>query len=551
MLASLRRIYLYLVASIALLFTGYVVQFAVYAILHNLGFSDYPGANSNSFDPNVLKQALTLLATDVVVIVPVGLLHWSFIRREMRGDPATRSGVVRSLFLALLTIYVGLTVTYSFISVAANLGARAYQFAIAGSLASAIAWTLVLAVLLTEWRASRDLSQDGRIISNVFGYIGQWILTITLIVIGIIFVQQIVQEVIRPLPLCDFNDFGNQPFPCVNSTSPTILSYGLMLVVALISLAGFITWARTDHGSGLRRASEVVLLLITVGVAMWGIGNGANLLMALILKQPNVYLPDSLASNTDTATFPFLGPLLTGGAILIFLLVRTWNTASEDETHPQLPKQLALAALSIPLAFTFLIGISVLLGTAFIATYSRVEPSTWATGFGIAMSGAAWLGLWPVLARMSNPSGTGPTWPRRIYELILLAGTVLGTAIGLAVTLYLVFSKIIGASADASGDATRGFLAGTIVFGIAAAYYIWVVRRDSIILRQQAAAVATATPSATQATPNNAGLVGAPMVSSAQPTTTSLEAILTSVATGTLTVAQAASELRRNYGIMG
>src|SRR5271165_3618349 len=119
MLSTLRRVYLYGMTTIALLFTTGVLDSLVYTLLRQGGLVDYIGegpALSNS-----VTQALILLLVDLVVVVPIGVLHWFFIQRDAKAEPQARNGMVRVIFLTLLTIGYGLTVVFALIVTFNNL----------------------------------------------------------------------------------------------------------------------------------------------------------------------------------------------------------------------------------------------------------------------------------------------------------------------------------------------------------------------------------------------------------------------------------------------
>ena len=149
--------------------------------------------------------------------------------------------------------------------------------------------------------------------------------------------------------------------------------------------------------------------------------------------------------------------------------------------------------------------------------------------------------MWPVLARMSNPHGTGPAVPRRAYVFIVLAGTVLGTVISLVVGLFTIVTSVTGAPVDFTGDSTTIALTIALVLGVTAAYYLFVLQRDQHVLHTHPV-TATVAPSATLEGDTAAS---APSVATSVRT---LESVLAQVATRELSVAEAASLLREQFG---
>ncbi len=137
---------------------------------------------------------------------------------------------------------------------------------------------------------------------------------------------------------------------------------------------------------------------------------------------------------------------------------------------------------------------------------------------------------------MSDPHGKGPAVPRRVYEIILLGGTLLGAIISLAVALYFLITSAINATADPSGAAETSAFSAALVLGAVAGYYYFVFQRDQRILRLRAP-TATSPASAPAEAGSDASLVPA-----------TLEEVLQQVATSKLAVPQAAQILRERFG---
>src|SRR5579875_2058986 len=107
MLTSLRRIYFYIIAAGALLFIAGALQNFIYQLLVQAGVRDYA---FNSPTPQAFSQSVAFLLVALAIVAPVGALHWWFIRRDAQEDPEALRGVVREIFLDLLTLSIGTTV---------------------------------------------------------------------------------------------------------------------------------------------------------------------------------------------------------------------------------------------------------------------------------------------------------------------------------------------------------------------------------------------------------------------------------------------------------
>lgn len=532
MLASLRRAYLYVVTAGAFLFTLGVLQNFLHALLRRGGLEDYLGQGAPAGSD--FTQALTLALADLIVVL-VGAVHWYFIWRELRAEPALRGGAIRAVFVAGLLAVTGLVTTFSAASVVGGLASpdpNQHGF-VAVPLAGTIAWGLGLALIVLERQATVLTGDDARLLANIFAYIPQWVLLIAAIVFGVQFVQSWLQDAIAPLPACGP---GNVAFTC--GYSATLASL-LQAVVALAGLGGFAFLTRHDANTPTRLISDSITVLIGLITTLVGVIIGAQLVLYLAKGAPDVLWPQSLLSNQVANypqmgsqqylwLFPFVGPLLAGALTLGGYVGRAIvRTGAAELAFRRVSRQVMIIVAALPLAAVFITGGATLLGDALVAVRGHaVTLDDWVIAWSLLIGGAAWAALWPLLAAMSNPSGAGPSVPRRVYELILLAATVVVGVISLAVGIYVVLSGVLGSSADLSGDAAARAFGVALATGAVAGYYVFVVQRDNRLLRQHA--------------PAPAPVPAAPAGGEA-PT---LERVLDDVAAGRLPVIAAAGYLR-------
>lgn len=160
MRATLWRIYLYLVASAALVFVTYAIQQFIGAVLvlnlvfpHPYWLDPFPS----------IHRASALLAIALVVVAPVGGLHWWLIRREEQTTPSARSNGTRIYIFGVLSlggIAVGVAAGASFIqSLTAPLSpgeVRLIPFSVV-ALATLIAALIGLGTLLVLFRWTRPV----------------------------------------------------------------------------------------------------------------------------------------------------------------------------------------------------------------------------------------------------------------------------------------------------------------------------------------------------------------------------------------------------------
>jgi hypothetical protein len=528
MLASLRRIYLYAVASAALLFLVGVLQNFLFQVSASAGarIYDYESASGADF-----SRALAFLLVALAIVLPVGVLHWWFIRRDAVSDLAARAGIVRVLFIDLLTILLGTVTVASAASLAyavayntnANSDYYGYAPSVAGPLAATLAWGAALVLVVLERRATPPLTGTPRTLSLVLGYLTQIGLLIALITVGARAVQAVLEDNIQALPRCGPGSFGDG---CQYAPSVLPIGWVVQAVVLFAGLLGFTLWTRRDGGSVLRLLADSAFIIIATTAAITGLDIAVDLLLNLATNH-GATLPLSLVSNAQGPSYPFAGPLVLGGGALAFYFIRAWRTPAQG-AHPQAARQVAVVGVALPLAFAFLYGIAFLLADLFRALQGAgglgSDPlAPWA----LIIAGAGWLALWPTLARMSDPRGNGPLVPRRAYVYILFASSVVAGVIALAVGVYSLVTGAIGAPADPDGQGSATAFAIFLVSAATAGYYLFVLTRDNRVLRAHAPAPVAAVPA---------------------PATPDLESVLQSLTTGQLTVPQAAAILREQFG---
>ncbi len=533
MLASLRRLYFYVIAASALIFITVVLQNFLYQWAVQLGIRDHPYSVVN---PQAYSQSLAFLVVALIIVLPVGGLHWWFIRRDAREDPAALGGVVRELFLDVFTILMGTvamiaTVWLAFVYFATTPSYGFFAPGTASLLSVALAWGLALGALVLERRATPDLTGAPRGISMVLGYLTQLCILLGLISLGAQMVQEIFDHYLIAYPSCaTLTQFGNGPCQ-YERTSVNGAIIGTLIELA--GLAGFMVWTQRDTSTIYRRLADAAFVLTATIATLMGLYQLFLLLLNFILSK-SVALPAAIVDTSDYTVPHFaLGSLVPGALALGFFLLRASATHA-TEGHARQAFQVALVAAAVPLAANFLSGVTAILYD--LVQHLRGYFFNPLPAWSLLLTGLAWVGLWPVLARMSDPRGAGPAAPRRAYVIILLGGTVLGSVIGLAVGLYDVITNVIGVAVDTTGEGTTNSLITALVLGVAAGYFFFVLQRDQKTLREQA--VPTTQPAASAASETTGTPTPAP----------TLESVLQQLADGQLTVAQTLSILREQFG---
>ncbi len=541
MLATLRRIYYAIIIAGAVIFTTWILGNLTHEFFLRLGLVDFPGQalQYSTPDPANLTRALTFLIVDLVVVVPVGALHWWLFRRDMAQDPAVRTGPVRQAFLSFLLAGYGLLIVFALMGTVSGIGNEsAVQEAIAIPLAVAVAGILTLAALLAERFSVREpVSEEVAIVQSVFGYLGQWVLTITLLVNIEQLIQSSLQAAILPLQNCAL-----QMGPSGQCTLlPAVPGAVLTTIVSLVGLGLYYRWTRGQQNQGLLLADTIIVTAIaTITLTIFLViaarfatdlltANVQTIFPGSLLSTPPI-IPSRLGYSADSYnTYPFVGPVLAGAAILAVSLVRQWRRPLPAGIAG---RQLALVTLTLPFMIVFFIGAADFLGQSFLSLAGRaVSTDSWNGAYMFVLGGAPWFWLWPMFARLSNPHNSSLALPRRVYVLISVILGLGAAVISLAIGLYITLANVLNISVDSTGDSARIAFGVTLATGAGAAYFLALLVRDSHILHQQ------------EGTPPQGGGSVVPAPPSEVPT---LERVLSDLVVGALTVEQAAWYLRQH-----
>lgn len=564
MLTNLRRLYLYLVATAALSFTTFAVEQFLQSLLDHYTLDPrlYPAVGIST-----VSQSVVLLAVAIVVAVPVGGLHWWFIRREGATDPTARGNGVRAFFVNYVLIgYISAAVGFGIAFVnslgetyqiyqqgGTSVGIPGYNTAALAMLVTALLGT---AALLAERRWTRNESPAAQSVSAVLFALAQigWLIAALFGLSN--FLQAVLDRVISAYPTCDFNSgygvYGTQTGMCQPMGAD--LRYAVTnLIGFILGLTLFLWLARTLRGNLFQQIGAALLAFTAVIFAIVGITRLVFLLMTLIAGTPGNQ-PQGFASGlVDTyvngsaynysgpfVIQPFLASLLAGllgvAVVWVWFSGRTLGVARASRGGA-----LVLFGLEFPLAWCFVVGLAGVLQYPFVHLLGQTTTSGDRAHFysylGLLVVGVAWPALTYALHRASrgdaaDTSGARGVW--RIYLVLITSFSTITALIGTAVAVYVLFSSIAGS--PISGGTAFGSMAATLALvsvctGVAHAL-LW--REDN-----RAQAVAQAQQPVTTAP--------APSTPGADETT--LEAVLAQVAAGSLSVTEASQTLRSRYHI--
>ncbi len=542
MVHTLKRIYLYTAAAFALLFTAGVAIYLLDTLLNLAGLRPYYVNFDGSIDPSfappppdsqqVAQSVVLFLVTAVLVGGLFGGGHYWLIRRDARGEPGADAGPTRHIFLNGLLALAALVAVPAGLTVLSEIDRTPGYHDLAISLSYALVAGLVFAFILLERRRVRPAGRAAPIIRQI----QEDGMQAVLLVIASIFFFMAVAAVIR---WALANGSVVQP-TCTFSNSPAEVTFGACaslpllspVLAALFAVAswGFYIWlAAWSRGAVLQRIVWYGALGYGLVWLLYGITQAVYTALAPLFGDAEAW------QEALNSSLPFVGSLLTG--VLITLPYALWIRRMAARMLP-LQEAIQQGLVAIPAALSagfFLAGVILLLGglvERVVPAGSPPDADGWATAVGALVAGAMYPLFWLRLRRMSDPAQEGPTIPRRVYVLALLAGTAIGALIAAVFMVYQIAASLLSLG-SADPHLARVSAVILLVLGATALYHLWQLRADLRASHARAAAQPTPAPAA-------AGASQEPVIQAAE----TLEAILQEVAAGRLDPPSAAARIR-------
>ncbi|HLV97399.1 MAG TPA: hypothetical protein VKT82_01870 [Ktedonobacterales bacterium] len=543
MVQTLKRVYLYTAATFALLFTASITIILLNTLLNQAGmlpyYVDYDGTvNTEGIAPNS-QQVTQVVILFIITVVLVGLLfgggHYWLIRRDAHSDPNADGGVVRHLFLnALLALaaLVGVPTTLAFLG---GIDETEGSHDPALGLSFALVSGLVFLYIYLERRRADPIGRAAPIIRQIQEDAVQGILLI--IASGVVFsgITSIIHSALVnanavPSPQCEqFSGGGPTSIPC---PPLPLLSPILTSLAAIAAWGGYVWLAAWSRGAVLLRVLWYAALGYGLIWLLYGVAQGVYTAVAPLFGDSTAW-QDELNSS-----LPFIGQLLVGLLITVPYALWLQRLAARE---PRLRAAVQQGLLAIPSALSaafFLAGIILLV----MGLVERVVPAGnppdangWATAVGVLVAGVLYPYFWLRLWRVSDPAQSGPTIPRRIYVLVVLAGSAIGALIAAVFMVYQIVASALSLT-SANPQLARQSAVIFVVLGAMALYHLWQLRADLRVIHARTPA-APPVPTAAEA----ATLPGQPAAPSDAET---LEAILQRVYVGALDPASAAARIR-------
>lgn len=551
MVHTLKRVYLYTAATFALLFTAGVTVALLDTLLQLAGFVPYVVSYDGTIERSLITPSSQDVAQSVVLFLVTAVLvgglfgggHYWLIRRDARSDPGADGGVVRHVFLNGLLALAALIGVPTGLITLSNIDQTPGEHDIAISLAFTLVAGLVFLYILLERRRVNPAGRAAPIIRQIQEDVVQGILLI--IASGVLF--STITSLTRWV-LVNTNVIGNPG--CINFLvepeqiycPPLPLLSPILMALLAIGAWGLYVWlAAWSQGAVLQRIVWYAALGYGLIWLLYGVAQAVYTAVAPLFGDSNAW-QESLISS-----LPFVGELLTGALIA---LPYAWWIRRMAARMPQRQEAIGQGVVAIPAALSagfFLAGLILVLGGLVERVVPAGQPPDadgWATALGVLVAGLLYPFLWRRLRRMSDPAQGGPTIPRRVYVLVLLAATAIGALIAAVFMVYQLVASVLGL-ASASALLARQSAVVLLVLGATALYHLWQLRADLRASHARAAA-AQSTPAPATA------VLGAPQEPGAlaeQAETTpalpeTLEAILQRVYAGTLDPPGAAARIR-------
>lgn len=539
MVQTFKRIYLYTAASFALLFTAVVTRNLLKDLFQLAGLGpNYPAEFGISSTPDsaIIKQdVLFFIIVFLVIGLGFGGVHYRLIRRDARADPGALGGGTRHFFVNILMAASALIAVSYALTVLGRVGETdSCCFNNADDLAWSVVFALVFLYMEWERRQAQPVGRAATLMRQIHENVLQGILLILASAFVFYALTETVQYVLvqSGALAVDCGSIGSFGL----CETPVILGPALDALFAVAAWGLYVWLGFWDQRSVLRWILRFVIYAYGIGWLLVGIESLVQTLMESALGVENAW---QLAQRDG---LPFLGELVTGALIAVpyFFWIRRVSAASAGSRQASGQGLLAVpAGLSAGL---FLAGLAMALSglvEQLLPGGSPLSSEGWAVSWALLVAGLGYIPLWVLLRRISDPTQGGPVVPRRVYVLVLLAGTAIA-AVGLAVTSiyqFLAVSLGIGRTDDLLA---RQALVAAVVVGATALYHLWQLRADLRVLhaRQAAAQPAPVSGALEVSAP---ALAAAPLPNGASET---LESILGEVAAGALEPATAAARIR-------
>ncbi len=538
MARNLYRFYLYLV-YIGML--GFAADGIGMLLRLLLAFTPLRGGSPGPTHSDVV-QATIFAVVSLVIAVPLWVLHYWLIRRDMRADSAAGSGGVRSFFLNFAEAISLLSGVFTGAFVISSLG-QPYSADVTGGTAYTIVSLAFFALLDWERRRSQAAPGSAIVFQRIHFYGAQAILLIGLTFSWFNTVGQILDSTVPP---------GS------NGTHPNLLSLVASTLWIILFWLAYGLLSRRDTYSRLRQVLHYLSFAYGVGIALTGV----NFLLQLALQ--TLFKVSVLPTYSPSALYSFVSPLTLG--IIIVAVYSFWLSISARGLQAQqtLPFFIGEVIVTAFLAVSFWFGCGFLLysGLEHFASPSAADLPNLVISLSSIITGIAYI---PISLHLSRQHAlTKAVGPRRALVFSLLGGGIL-VSVGSAITLlYMLLTSLLGAALFTGWQhVARGAGAALVVGLLIVGIYIWTATREHLFgahktipaVEAKEVTVPASTPAAEEPTtasftpPASKPLLEETDTSPAAPVTISIEDVLDELQAGKITRDEAAARIRELMGV--
>jgi hypothetical protein len=521
MARNLYRFYLYAVCIALLIFAAVGLGRLLQPLL---ALTALRGAGSSPPTSADIVQALVFFGVSWLIAGTLGGLHYWLLRRDMQSDPPAEGSAIRSFFLNIVELIAAPLAIGLMSFVLQSLG---QVYGGDATVPAAIALATLALVAVLEWERQRSQAAPGAamIFQRLHVYGVQLILLLLLTSSWLSTVRLLIDDLL----------FAGQgglatggPPACGGFTAcqgPNLLSYVAATLWITLFWIGYGLLARNDTPSLLRQVLHYASLAFGVGIGLYGIERGVELLLRAWLG-----IPASLSDVVGfSASYDFVSPitlgLLTVGVYGMWLRLAARRQPEGPVTTFLIGEAITTALFAV--VFWWGVGFVVLNVLESLAARS-VGLLDWAGAGALAISGASYILLDLYLLRSSTRTPTVGAAPRRGFVFALLGGGILDGAIGAAVALYAWGTSLLGSPLSDWPHVARVGVAALVVGAVLVGIYLWRAQREHLFrgLAKR---------------PAPAALIGTP-VPVAKPST--IEGILDELLAGKITRDEAAAQLR-------
>ncbi|HEY1390837.1 MAG TPA: DUF5671 domain-containing protein [Ktedonobacterales bacterium] len=498
------RIYLYVV-SLALVVFAAVGLGALLDVL--LAFTPLRGAQHAIPSSAELTQQLVFALVAWVVAVPLGILHYRLIRRDIARYPKAGSGALRAFFLNLGEAVA--TVLVVFVGVGAFSMLAEQQPGMTPDTASAFSTALSALAVAALLHLERARSHVAPGLATTFQRLHLYGAPLGILLLGLAGAWDSAMKATLDAVLVAANLYNPlDPRACaLYSKGPiegvcSLPNAGPLWLAALVPLgaiAYYALQARMDSRSLLRLVAHLGSFGVGIAFALVGMDRALELGLRALYGIPVRW---SEVAHPWDAPYNFVSPLTFGAVVL--LIYGLWLRA--ETTHLALGGSRVGACMEAVAGVLFAVPLFWGLGRALDAVFeswagvpaAALKPE-WAAALALMVTG---LGAIAVHVRLhaAAASDTGARIPWQASVLALLAGGIVTAAVGLAVALYAVGTALLGAPLTDWEQTARAGAAALLVGALLTAVYGAIALRGRFIEPLVAGiSAATSAPSTTSA----------------------------------------------------